>query len=62
VAADTWLATWHTLVSWFLVMIHYEIIVDVLFSYVPFSWLSLHIISEDPYLRPKVVELPSEDT
>jgi hypothetical protein len=36
VAADTWLAAWHALVSRFLVMIHYETIDDVLFSRVPF--------------------------
>jgi hypothetical protein len=59
VAADTWLAAWHALVSWFLVMIHYQTTDEVLFSRVP-SWLSLHIVSYDPYLRPKVVELPPE--
>jgi hypothetical protein len=32
VAADTWLAAWHALVSRFLVMIHYEMTVDVLIS------------------------------
>jgi hypothetical protein len=36
VAADIWLAAWHALVSRFLVMIHYETTVDVLFSRVPF--------------------------
>jgi hypothetical protein len=41
-AADTWLAIWHALVSRFLVMIHYETTVDVLFSRVPFlGYLSI---------------------
>jgi hypothetical protein len=43
-AANTWLAAWDALVLQFLVMIHYEMTVDVLCSRVPFSWLSLHII------------------
>jgi hypothetical protein len=42
VAADTWLAAWHALVSWFLVMIHYETTVDVLLSHVSFlGYLSI---------------------
>jgi hypothetical protein len=54
VAADTWLAAWHALVSRFLVIIHYEMTVDVLFSCVPFLVIS-------PYhIRQKVVEFPSE--
>jgi hypothetical protein len=40
VAADTWLAAWHALVSRFLVMIHYEMTDDVLFSHVPFLVIS----------------------
>jgi hypothetical protein len=36
----------HALVSWLLVMIHYETIVDVLFSYDPFPWLSPCILSK----------------
>jgi hypothetical protein len=35
VAADTWMAAWHALVSRFLVMIHYQITIYVLFSRVP---------------------------
>jgi hypothetical protein len=52
VAVDTWLAAWHTLVSRFLVMIHYETIVDVLFSRVPFldylskSYRKIHILDQ----------------
>jgi hypothetical protein len=42
VAVDTWLAAWHALVSRFLVMIHYETTVDVLFAHVPFlGYLSI---------------------
>jgi hypothetical protein len=50
VAADTWLAAWHALVSRFLVMIHYETTVDVLLSRVPFldylskSYRKIHIL------------------
>jgi hypothetical protein len=49
-ATDTWLVAWHALVSQFLVMIDYEMTVDVLFSHVPFlgylsiSYHMIHIL------------------
>ena len=49
----------HVLVSRFLVMIHYETTSMCYFLW-DFPWLSLYIQSEDPYLRPDVVGLPSE--
>jgi hypothetical protein len=52
-------ATWHALVLRLLVMIHYE---TTLMSYllIIFPWLSSHILSEDLYVRPNPVELPSK--
>jgi hypothetical protein len=40
----------HALVSGLLVMIHYEMTVDVLFLVTLFPWLSPYILSGDSYL------------
>jgi hypothetical protein len=49
----------HALVSWFLVMIHCRT-TSMWYFLVILPWLSSHILSEDPYIGPVVVELPPE--